>query len=90
MAPRSQPSEARLVRWTVQRRVPPGQMLDLLRLAGSGQAGAPGAEPCDSPWAPFLISQESRVTGSFLPAPSPQLSTSERSNVSHPCLLLSV
>lgn len=90
MAPRSQASEARLVQWTVQKRVPPGQMPDLLRLAGSGQAGAPGAAPCDSPWAPFLISQESRANGSFLPAPSPQLSISERSEVSHPSLLLSV
>lgn len=90
MAPRSQASEARLVRWTVQRRVLLGQMPDLLRLPGSGQTGAPGTALCDSPWAPFLISQGSRVTGSFLPAPSPQLSISERSDVSHPSLLLSV
>lgn len=90
VAPRSQASEARLVQWTVQKRAPLGQMPDFLRPPGSGQEGAPGAELCDSPWAPFLINQESRVTGSFLPAPSPQFSISERSDVSHPSLLLSV
>ena len=34
----------------------PGWVPDLLRPSGSGQAGALGAELCDSHWAPFLIS----------------------------------
>lgn len=46
-------------------------MPDSLRPPGSGQAGAPGAELCDSLWAPFLISQESGVIGRFLPALGP-------------------
>lgn len=33
-----------------------GWVPDLLRPSGSGQAGALGAELCDSRWAPFLIS----------------------------------
>lgn len=68
---RSQATEAGPMQWTVQQRETAGWMPDSLRPSGPGQAGALGAELCDSPWAPLLINQGSGVAGRFLPAPSP-------------------